>query len=204
MILKKSNILLGVVTLAGIDYLMNATTEPVPAWKMASSNGADIVYSTAIEHNVDISPTMRFSCRNSKLRARVVFGVPLKNSYQGTQYTLATVTSQVDNNQATTLGFSISQDRTALFSTDQTSLSGGIKSLGVGIDNIIFDLIGIKNRPRMSWTPQGLADSLSTAKRLRLETKAANGSIVTAVFDVSDFYAAYLQLPSECTNGFAN
>lgn len=199
---KSALILLALVAAAfAFGYLEDS---PIGrTWKVVKSgNSVNQIYARAQASNINNPPVMRFYCENSELHTLIEFGVPIKDSYQGTQYTLAKVTATVDSEPSTTIGFSFFQDnRSTLISTDHSSLSGGIKSLGVGIDNMIFNALGMKRHARISWNPEGLAWEMRFAKQVTLSAVTQSGQTAYATYNTSDFADAYNSFPSYCTNG---
>ena len=70
--------------------------------------------------------------------------------------------------------------------------------IGVGIDNLIFNALGIKNAPRSDWTARRLFRTMASSNTLTLRGFARSGHAITAQFDLSELDSIYSQLPSQC------
>ncbi|KAB7613306.1 hypothetical protein F9L33_11920 [Amylibacter sp. SFDW26] len=143
-------------------------------------------------------PTMLVECRAKDVAISINFGVPMKNSHKGTKVSLVTVELKLDTSDVIPLAFSPSEDWTRVSVLDYSTASGALEGIGVTIDNLIFQALGIDNAPRADWTASKLFGQMRSSNSLSIRASTRAGQTISAQYLLEDLKPLYEELPVQC------
>lgn len=177
-----------------------AVVPPPSEWRAAiSGNQVDITGIPATSSGT-YKPVIVATCTAGGLSMSIYFGVPMANSHRGTRASLITVDLRLDNGGVIPLVFSPSQDWTHARVLDPSSSVGdAMNTVGVTIDNLIFNAIGMKKQaPRADWSARRLLRTMAYAQKLSLRGTTRSGFAITAEYNLKDLQPLYAKLPAQC------
>lgn len=151
-------------------------------------------------HDGRVPPIFIIRCGQKGISVYIKFGVPMQNTYKGGKAQISTVDLRLGSSKAMPLAFVPSNDWTTLYSLDPSNMGDALSGLAVGLDNLIFNALGVKNRPIAGWNAKKLVAAMAQSNILTLRGSPRYGSRITAQYDLSDLSDLYSKLPSYCRN----
>lgn len=184
----------------------NNLTSATTGWRIAS--GTDpidderitLITGRPIAHNGRIQPTFNIRCGQKGISVSIYFGVPMHDTYSKGDADISTVYVRLDSAKAMPLAFVPSRDWATLYSIDPSNISDALSGLAVGLDNLIFEAFGVKNRPKAGWSAKHLVRAMLHSKTMTIRGAPRIGNAITAQYDLRGLKSQYAQLPTGCKN----